>query len=84
MAPFPILVKRVFVAFSSGVLRHDVEDEPYTTLLAVSSNFSRDGLGMDPWLVNETVFLTKWPVVFGNKIVENSGHVTKKWHVFGA
>ena len=28
------------------ILRHDLEDEPYTTLLAVSSNFSRDGLGM--------------------------------------
>ena len=68
----------------SGILRHDLEDEPYTTLLAVSSNFSRDGLGMEPWRVNETVFLTKWPVFFGNNILLKTVGMLQKNDMFGA
>ena len=60
-----------------------MEDEPYTTLLAVSTNFSRDGLGMEPWSwLTEGVFFTKWPVCFGNKCVENTWACYKNYDMF--
>eukprot|EP00435_Cladocopium_sp_Y103_P030482 s2059_g7.t1 len=30
----------------TGMLRHDLDDEPYTTLVAVSTKWNRDGVGM--------------------------------------
>lgn len=42
----PWLVLNFPVVIPQGILRHDLDDEPYTTLVAVSTKWHRDGLGV--------------------------------------